>query len=182
MARWFVVLGIALALDAVSPGRAAAQNPQTRQGFFASVGLGFGSFGCGDCDEREGSGAAVIYLGGTLNPQLLLGGEVSGWTKEEDGGRRTHSNLSASVQFYPSATSGFFVRSGIGGSSVEIEFTSGNSTLTISDEGFGATAGLGYDIRVGSNFSVTPYATFAYGSVAETTATTFQGGVAATFH
>ena len=44
---------------------AQAQNAQTRQGFWFSGGLGYGSLGCAEgCDQREGSVSADISLGG----------------------------------------------------------------------------------------------------------------------
>jgi hypothetical protein len=186
MARWSVVLGLALTLGALQPVDAEAQNPQTRQGFFISVGVGGGSLGCEDCDERETGPSGLIYLGGTLSPQLLVGAEFSGWSKKVEGSggdaRLTHGNLSAAVQFYPSPTSGFFIKGGVGVSQLRIELSSGGTTVSGDENGIGITAGLGYDIRLGSNFSLTPYGMFGFGSFDGGSANNGQIGLAATFH
>jgi hypothetical protein len=182
MARSIAVLGIALLAVAALPTGVDAQNPQTHQGFFIGFGLGVGSFGVEDGDERETGGAAHLTLGGTLTPQVLLGGEFTGWTKEEGGARVSHTNVTAVVQFYPIAGGGLFLKGGIGGSTLSISGSSGNVSITIDDTGLGATAGLGYDIRVGSNFSITPYGLFVWGSFDGGSANHVQGGLGVTWH
>ena len=70
---------LALLLIAAFNAPAAAQgNPQTREGFWISFGVGFGSLGCDDCDERQGGTNGYLRMGGTLSQKLLIGGEVSG--------------------------------------------------------------------------------------------------------
>ncbi len=182
MFRSTVVFGIALAVAGLLPSGAEAQNPQTRQGFFISVGLGGGSFGCEGCGDRETGGAGVIHLGGTLNPRLLLGADLSGWSKSEGGARITHANATAALQFYPSAASGFFVKGGLGVSTLEFEASGGGFTFSGRESGLGLTGGLGYDIRLGANFSLTPYGMFGWGNFDGGSANNVQLGLAATFH
>jgi hypothetical protein len=182
MIRSMAVLGIALLAIGTLPHRADAQNPQTRQGFFIGGGLGIGSLGVEDGDERETGGAGHLTLGGTLTPQILLAGELTGWTKEEDGARLTHGNVNAIVQFYPMVDAGLFLRGGVGASQLRISAEEDNVSLTITEDGFGASAGLGYDIRVGSNFSITPYGLFVWGSFDDGSVNHFQGGLGVTWH
>ncbi|MGE0158361.1 MAG: autotransporter domain-containing protein [Gemmatimonadales bacterium] len=182
MLRSIVVLGIGLASLLARPGFADAQNSQTRQGFFINLGLGVGSFGIENGDDREVGGTGEITLGGTLTPQVLLAGEISGWTKDEGGARVTHTNVTAVVQFYPMVDGGLFLRGGVGGSRLEISASSGGFSFSAEDTGLGATAGLGYDIRVGSNFSITPYGLFAWGDFDGGSANHFQGGLGVTWH
>jgi len=182
MTRSIAVLGIAMLSVAALPSWADAQNPQTRQGFFIGLGIGAGSFGAENGDQRETGAAGHVTLGGTLTPQLLLGGEFTGWTKEEGGVRVSHTNATAIAQFYPMVESGLFVRGGIGGSTRSISGSSGNVTVSIDESGLGATAGLGYDIRVGSNFSITPYGLFVWGNFDGGSANHFQGGLGVTWH
>jgi hypothetical protein len=182
MVRSIAVLGLALLSIASLPTGTEAQNPQTRQGFFIGLGIGAGSFGFEGGDGRETSGAAHITLGGTLTPQLLIGGEFTGWTKEEEGARVSHTNATAIVQFYPIVDGGFFLRGGIGGSTLSLSGTSGNVTISVDETALGATAGLGYDIRVGSNFSITPYGLFVWGNFEGGSASHFQGGLGVTWH
>lgn len=182
MVRSIAVVGIAVLSIGLVPLRADAQNPQTRQGFFIGLGLGVGSFGAEGDDGRETGGAAHITLGGTLTPRVLLAGEIAGWTKEEDGARLSHSNITAIVQFYPIVDSGLFVRGGVGGSNLRVSASSGGFSFSFDENGLGLTGGLGYDIRVGSNFSITPYGLFVWGDFDGGSANHFQGGLGVTWH
>jgi hypothetical protein len=182
MFRSTVILVIALAMAVAQTDEAAAQNPQTRQGFFIGLGLGLGSFDFEGGADRETGPSGHLTLGGALNPQVLLAGEFTGWTKEEGGGRVTHSNVSAAVQFYPMPEGGLFLRGGVGASTLTVSASGGGVTVSADETGFGATAGLGYDIRVGSNFSITPYGLFAWGSFDGGSANHFQGGLGVTWH
>jgi hypothetical protein len=145
---------IALLLIATLAAPAAAQgNPQTREGFWISFGLGIGSLGCDDCDDREVGTNGYLRMGGTLSQRLLIGGEVNLWTKSEDGATLTVSNVGPVVTFYPNPMGGFFFRGGIGLSTVELELGS----FSVDEEGVGLTLGIGYDARVGRGFALTPY-------------------------
>src|SRR2546427_1101390 len=100
-------------------------------------------------------------MGGTVSDKLLLGGESNGWTKDIAGtGRVTAGNVSFTAYYYPSPANGFFLRGGLGFADYKEE----GSDATV---GFGATLGLGYDIRVGTMFSLTPVANFNWGSVGD---------------
>lgn len=141
-----------------------AGHPQEREGFWIGFGAGYGSAGIGcdvDCDgNREGSVTGFFKLGGTVNPRVLLGVETNVWTKEEAGERLTFGNVSGTVTFYPATSSGFFLKGGAGLSQIRTSFRgSGGGNKT----GFGFLAGVGYDVRVGRNLSMTPYANYYYG-------------------
>ena len=181
--RQSLVFGaICAAMLALLPSAGTAQNPQTREGFFIGFGFGYGTFGCEGCNDRESSVAGHLKLGGTLSPTLLVGAESSGWSKEEAGVRLTHANLSAIVQFYPSVANGFFLKGGLGFSRLEVSGSSGGVSGSVSDEGLGLTAGLGYDIRLGTNFSLSPYLSFAWGDFEGGSANHGQLGLGVTWH
>jgi hypothetical protein len=182
MLRSIGVLGAFLAVLVVPQGAHAQGNPQTHEGFFIGFGLGVGSLGGEGGGERETGGAGRLTIGGALSPQLLLAGESSAWTKDEGGGRLTHTNVSAIVQYYLSATSGFFLKGGVGLSQLRVSASGGGFSFSATEEGLGLTAGLGYDIRLGTNFSLTPYGTFAWGSFDGGSANHFQGGLGVTWH
>jgi len=132
----------------------ATRNRHLRRGFWFSGGLGYGSLGCEDCGSREGGLSGGIQLGGTLSQKVLLGGATSGWAKEEGGVTLTVGTLVAMVRFYPSSTGGFFLLGGLGVGSIYAKVDGfGEDTET----GAGALLGLGWDLRVGDNVSLTPF-------------------------
>jgi hypothetical protein len=187
-----IALATGLALSAATVG--TAQRPQTRQGFWIAFGFGYGSANL-SCDAAacsggsDGGGTGHIRLGGTLNDQLLLGGDVTAWTKEENGITASIGNVSFIAQYYPMVQSGLFVKGGAGFSTIFFE-GGGNNT---SGESFGLSAGGGYDIPVGRNISITPIADFLFGGsrdlqadgatqTAGVSATMISIGLGVTFH
>lgn len=153
--RHFTLVAFAtLALLATSASQVDAQQPQARQGFWFNLGLGVGSLGCADCGDRVNSLSGNLSIGGTISPRFLLGGGTTGWTKEEDGVTLSAGTLDARVRFYPSATGGFFLTGGLGLGTVNVTVPDFG---TDSEIGVGALIGLGYDIRISRNVSITPF-------------------------
>ena len=133
---------------------AGSLQAQERHGFWFNGGLGYGSLGCDDCGSREGGLSGGLSLGGTLSPKFLLGVGTTGWTKSEDGATLTSGTVDARVRFYPSRTGGFFLTGGLGLGTIHVSADGfGSDTQT----GVGAMLGLGYDIRVGTGLSLTPF-------------------------
>src|SRR6266480_3700708 len=104
----------------------------------------------------ESAPSGYLKLGGTLSPNLLIGGETNGWTKSVSGTTLTAGNASLALYYYPQATGGFFLRGGVG----VAELSGGGSSET----GFGLVTGVGYDVRVARNTSITPVANFNWGA------------------
>ena len=156
----FVARSLALlsALVVLGASMASAQHPQTRKGFWIGFGFGYGSYTCTNCGS-VGSVSGYLKMGGTLGPHLLLGGETNGWTKSESGSTLSTGNASFTGYYYPQPAGGFFLRGGVGFSTI-----SGSSgSITSSQTGAGATAGAGYDIRVAANTSITPVFNVVWG-------------------
>jgi len=188
--RMLTRISAAFALLALLGAAAArAQHPQTRKGFWIGFGFGYGSLGlsCTGCSNisREGGISGFLKMGGTVSDKLLLGGESNGWTKDVGGTTITAGNVSFTAYYYPAPANGFFLRGGLGFADYKEEGSSGST-------GFGFTLGLGYDIRVGTNFSLTPVANFSWGSVGDvqsggftipgTKENVFQLGLGFTWH
>lgn len=95
-----------------------------------------------------------------VNPHLLLGGELVGWSKTENGATVTAGNTTLSAFYYPKPASGLFLNGGVGFSRVEA--SAGGSSAGETGPGF--TLGAGYDIRVGTNVSITPIADWVWGA------------------
>jgi len=164
---------------AVSAASAQAQHKQVRDGFWFSGGIGYGSLGCDGCGSREGGLSGDISVGGTISPRFLLGVGAAGWSKSEQGATLTVSTLDARVRFYPSRTGGFFVTGGLGLGTVRGSVSGfGSATET----GVGTILGLGWDIRVARNTSITPYWNGFAMKNSNTDANVGQAGLAITLH
>jgi hypothetical protein len=166
---------------AVSP--AAAQESAPHRGFWIGFGLGGGWNTAKNVDnDTKPGGAMYLRLGGTPNRQLLLGGELSGWYSKEGDADLTRGNVTFSALFYPGRRGGFFLKGGVGASSVSTAVSSGAITVTETHEGFGTTVGLGYDVRLGRNFFLTPNADFLFQKIEGAQNTLVLLSVGATWH
>lgn len=133
------------------------QAQQAREGFWGSFGVGWATLGCSDCDDRiEGTGAA-ISLGGTLSPKWQLGGSANNWYKSEDNTTLTVTLVSVAAKFYPSERGGFYLMGGVGIASIDAQIGDDGLNLSGRETGTGILLGLGYDIRIGRNVSLTPF-------------------------
>jgi len=90
----------------------------------------------------------------------------------------TVGTLDARVRFYPSTTGGFFLTGGLGVGTV----SAGGSGYIASETGLGMLFGVGYDVRVGRNTSLTPYWSGFAMRNANTDANVGQVGLAITLH
>src|SRR5262245_11901413 len=132
----------ALLLFTAVPIVCQAQYAQTRQGFGISFGIGGGSAGlsCDGCTtDRENALSGYLRLGGYVRPNLFVGGESNGWSKNIDGVDEVASFLSAVVQWYPTPTSGFYLKGGAGIAAGSLD--DGVDELTAA--GMGITLGAG---------------------------------------
>ncbi len=151
---------------------------QTREGFWIGFGLGAGSLGIDGGTDRDTGVVGYLKLGGTLSERFLLGVELNQWMREESGATVGLTNLSAVVYFYPSATSGFFLKGGLGTSRLEVEV----SGISVSQDGGGAVLGLGFDARVGDNWSITPVMNFNAGALEGGNTSLTEFGVGVSWH
>ena len=171
--RWVLVVLTAASLTLPEPAAA-----QVRRGFWLNAGLGYGSQGCKGCIRDDGV-AGDFALGGTLSPRLQLGIGSAGWLRNYSSSTATVATLDARVRFYPWPTGNLYLTGGVGLGALHIDNDfSGSSTKT----GVGAVAGIGYDIRVGSSVSLTPYVTGFGVRVSGTTFNVGQVGLSVTVH
>ena len=131
------------------PPQVRAPHSQIREGLWFNGGGGFGSLSCNGCDSLSGISGG-LSLGVTINERILLGAGTTGYYKSIDRSVLSVGTLDARVRFYPVRASGFFLTGGLG-----LGHLSFNSSET--QFGAGVVLGLGWDIRVGSNLSLTPF-------------------------
>ena len=170
--------GLSALLTVLVASTSFAQQAQTREGFWIGGGLGYGSLGCEGCEDRTAAPSGYLKLGGSLRQNVLLGVETNGWTKSEFGSRLTMGNVSGAVYWYPMATTPLFVKGGVGYSVLSVSAGIAEG----SEAGFGLLTGVGYDVRVSRNLSITPVANWFRGSFDGGSANVLQIGVGVTSH
>jgi hypothetical protein len=90
----------------------------------------------------------------------------------------TMGNMSGAAYWYPMPTQGLFIKAGAGYSVLAVD----DGISTADDTGFGWTGGLGYDLRVGKNLSITPVANYFRGAFDGGSANVLQFGLGVTSH
>jgi hypothetical protein len=152
----------------ISPALARAQEPPEglvevresgRRGFWLGLGLGAGgeSFDLGTSDGYSNfryKPTVSFRLGGTVSQHLRLGGEVLSWVDDVVG--PAVESLSSALfiaQLYPFASSGFYVKGGLGIGRNAVEFDDG---FDQGDTGFAGLIGAGYELRLGHRFYLNP--------------------------
>lgn len=165
-----VVLAVCATLGAQS-NALYGQDQRTHEGFWISFGVGGGwnlTRNVGVSQTSEGGVAFDLRLGGTPSEKLLVGGEVIGWGREDGSLFTSRGNANFTVMYYPSVQTGVYLKGGLGVATFTTELSIGNATTTTTSSGFGGTAGLGWDVRVGKNFYLTPGVDFLYQRVKDT--------------
>jgi hypothetical protein len=163
MRNRFAILAIAVGL-LIPAGETFAQRPQTREGVNIGFGVGGGSAGidCSGCQTSRQSGTLFYFnVGGTINRQLTLGGELNGFAYSSQNEDDTFASLMMVAHFYPAPAMGFYLAGGAGLTSMSLD--NHVDLVNVTSTGAGAQIGAGYDIRLGRNFSLTPYASFVQG-------------------
>ena len=135
--------------------RPVSQNRQPREGIWFNGGVGFGSLGCEGCLSRWSGVSPGISVGTTITDRLLLGvGSSSYYTSFDDGSRLSAGTVDGRLTFYPVRRSGFFLTGGMG---VGVIRSGGSGFISETHTGVAVVVGLGWDIRVLPNLSLTPF-------------------------
>jgi opacity protein-like surface antigen len=145
-------------------------NKTDHHGFYVGFGLGYGSQGIDfkDSDfefDREDGGAAVLFIGGAISPNLLLGLDGNGWSRKDDNVTRTITTSTLCLTYY--ATPKFFIKGGAGLANAKLEIDLNRGFYTYSETGFGMTFGAGMEFRLKKHFALVPSAQWSYQSFDE---------------
>jgi len=154
---------VAALLSLLAVSAASAQRAPARKGFWVGVGGGSGSLGqsCGGCTGRTTAGTAYLKLGGTLNERWRLGVETDTWVKVAGGTTVVAGNASLAAYYYPMPARGLFLRGGVGFAYYQEQHQT-NAAI-----GLGLVGGVGYDLKIGAGFALTPFANLNWGSVGD---------------
>ena len=156
VALLFIALGSAAAQD--SPRGLSVVREGDRAGFWGGFSIGAGGEAF---DLRDGAGySEELYrptvsfrLGGTVNQNLRLGGEVLAWINEQN---RTVESLTSVLfvgQLYPLATTGLYLKGGVGLGRNAVDFDGGGG---VGDTGFAGLLGAGWEVRMGRRWYLNP--------------------------
>lgn len=149
-----------------------------RSGFWFSGGMGFGALTCDFCEGYANGFSGGLSGGGTVNQHLLVGIGTTGWYRNFNGVWLNAGTFDGRIRYYPVARSGFHVNAGAGIGSVSI----GVGRTSINETGFGLMYGLGWDVRVGRNVSLTPFWNGSGIAISDTVIAFGQLGLAVTVH
>jgi hypothetical protein len=158
-----IIVAVTVGLLVMVPGLHAQGDRYV--GYWGNLGLGGGVriASSNGSTETTGGGAGLVRMGGKINDYVLLGAEVSGWGWEEDGVFVVRGNWTATGVFFPSADLGLLLKVGVGGATARaVETQTVGTGRSITKLGFGATAGVAYDIPFGPTISLTPGIDFLY--------------------
>jgi len=156
----------------------AARSRLGRDGFWFSAGLGYGSWGCDNCSDRVTGGSGGLSAGVTMNDRVLVGGGTTGFYRRVDGATLTAGTYDFRIRFYPARTSGFFVNGGFGLGQITVHDAFNSDT----EWGVGAMVGVGWDLRVGKNVSLSPFWSGSGISTKSLNANFGQFGLGVTIH
>jgi hypothetical protein len=138
-----------------------------RQGFTVSFGLGAGSAGVSydngstnASTDRISGPSGYLRLGGAISPSLVIAGESHGWTRTDGSITSTVGYLMAVAQWYPQPAGGFHLLGGVGMGMVNEEDTAPVGGYKLESVGGALQFGMGYDVRMSRNFSLSPYINF----------------------
>lgn len=129
-----------------------------RAGFWGGFSLGAGGEAF---DLRDGAGyseefyrpTVSLRLGGTVNQNLRLGGEVLAWINEQNRTVESLTSLLFVGQWYPLATTGLYLKGGLGLGRNAVDFDEGGG---VGDTGFAGLLGAGWEVRMGRRWYLTP--------------------------
>jgi hypothetical protein len=159
------LLAVSILLAAVSPGLRAQQSPPglvevhegTRRGFWLGVGVGAGgesnNVGGPDYSDLYYQPTVSLRVGGTVNSNLRLGGEVLSWFDDQGDAVASVSSLLFVAQFYPLSSAGLYLKGGLGIGRNALDFDDG---FNIGDTGFAGLLGAGYELRLGRRLYLNP--------------------------
>lgn len=157
----------ALAAPLAAQNITAADEGPPRKGFYLGLGLAGASVSadCKNCGDASGAGmfGSHIKLGGTLSKSVRLGADLFGVTTNDGIASdlfgpvgdvtETAGHAMVAVTVYPKSAGNFWFTAGLG---PVVYLADIKNDQKYTGRGFGGMLGVGWDLRVGKNGSITP--------------------------
>lgn len=172
--RALAALGAVMLLAAAAPRNArAGEWSHARNGFTIGFNVGVGSAGVdvdgGGSSDRSTGGAGSLRIGYAVSPQVVVGFDGNGWTKDENGVSTTFSMGGLGVTWYPQE-GGAWLKAIVGAGRASFRTNVLGTDVEVSDNGGAFALGGGYEWRLARSFAMGPALDFARAS--------FDGGSA----
>jgi hypothetical protein len=151
------VLCAAVAMPAIAQDTPRGPQPQGLWGAF-SLGFAGTKTDCSNCTDPGyvGNGSTIIEVGGTISRHVRLGAEFFGWDQSMGDAKGRLAMVMAATRWYPDGSLPFYLKFGFGVSNGVAEGADSSGTeFSEKRTGLGIMIGLGWDLRVARNFSVT---------------------------
>ena len=161
---------MATVVSAAVVGSAQAQYNHIRDGFYSTIGIGFGSakFSCDQCSGDRLSGVSGLFAIGTaIDQPLIVGAELDLFYKSQNFDDGWIATVTGFGQWYPAATGPFFVKGGLGMAWTQVTFQTQTGFESRTKSGFGYMVAVGYDFRIARYLSVTPLVGWYGGSLGD---------------
>ena len=144
----------------------AGSHPQKHHNFFigfnAGVGVADVTFAEGQSEGNSG-GAANVRIGGAIRNNVLLGAELTGWVRKENGHPIGMANALFALTYFPS--DGFYIRAGMGLGDTHFMDKSGAIPESKDEFGVAYAAAIGYEWRLTGKLAVGPQVEYNWLSV-----------------
>lgn len=159
-----------MAMMLLVPATAGAQFNHIRDGFYSTIGLGFGSakVSCDQCGGGRESGISGLFgIGLAIDQPLIIGAEVDLFYRQQDQDDIWIAALTGFGQWYPVGNGPFFVKAGLGMGWTQVTVLTPTGVVSRSTSGLGYMAAVGYDFRIGYYLSITPIVGIYGGSLGD---------------
>ncbi len=162
-------VGCALVFVLAAPAEAQSQS---RQGFWATggLGMGFGAARCNVCrGSRDAGIAASLGAGASLGQTFALGLDGHRWSADEGPVGLSIGTVNALMLWYPSARAPWYFSFGSGVFLYRAD-DDDPDVPAVTATSLGIRAGVGYDVSIADQLAVTPYFNFIASVAANLTA------------
>jgi hypothetical protein len=121
---------------------------------------GAGALTCPFCTgEGKGGLAGFVGVQKTMRPGVHLGGEADWWMHSGGGGTRSVLSIAPVAHLYPSKSSPFFIKVGVG----IARFTASSDEEELRTTTVAGLTGAGYEFRLANRLTVIPYLSWMSG-------------------